>query len=346
MAQSNIKLFLALAVSFGLGLALSRVYLPQLARAETMEESMRIAADSEEQTSEEIADNDSTIEDPKDLSDTEIKRPIRGRGQLPSVPFVPVRLERPTPERPRPVGSNAQPSGNSSSPVNVTPPNATDQLLPAILSAIFGSMGQTPANPCIPGGSVGALANTAAAIDPSVKPAPGSGGPCALLREALSQVGRMSSANIPGTGQRDENGNEIPGTEGAYACAAVINRIAYGASGQAIEGTWEKPGLSTHSMNSALAKSPNYQNVGRNCQAGDIIMSATQFNSGGKKKNTGHVGIVGCDQKVMSNSSGSKMFLQNYTVQSWINRYDHEKGLDVVCYRPVENNGGQCEMLC
>lgn len=69
---------------------------------------------------------------------------------------------------------------------------------------------------------------------------------------------------------------------------------------------------------------------------GGIIISPTQNIPGSKRRNIGHVGILGAgagDQRlVYSNSSSLAKFEQNYTVGSWKQRYKVSKGLDMLFY--------------
>lgn len=63
---------------------------------------------------------------------------------------------------------------------------------------------------------------------------------------------------------------------------------------------------------------------------GTIIISPTNGES------IGHVGIFGTDNKIMSNTSLTGMWEQNYTLDSWIRRYRSKLGLKIYFYTPVE----------
>jgi hypothetical protein len=71
--------------------------------------------------------------------------------------------------------------------------------------------------------------------------------------------------------------------------------------------------------------------------AGGLIISPTMTNASGTR-NIGHVGLLGPqttrvdDRLVYSNSSGMKVWKQNFTVGSWIARYRTRKGLKVRTY--------------
>lgn len=69
--------------------------------------------------------------------------------------------------------------------------------------------------------------------------------------------------------------------------------------------------------------------------AGGIVISPTRTLSSGKR-NVGHVGFLGEGQGgarlIYSNSSSAALWKQNFTVQSWIDRYQTRKGLPVYFY--------------
>ena len=69
---------------------------------------------------------------------------------------------------------------------------------------------------------------------------------------------------------------------------------------------------------------------------GGIVISPTKDIPGTKRRNVGHVGVVGegiGDQRLIySNSSSLARFEQNFTVGSWTARYSKVKQLDVLFY--------------
>jgi hypothetical protein len=70
--------------------------------------------------------------------------------------------------------------------------------------------------------------------------------------------------------------------------------------------------------------------------SGGIIISPTKNIPGKKRRNVGHVGILGegkgDERLIYSNSSRDAKFEQNYTVGTWKSRYLNNKGLDVLFY--------------
>lgn len=65
---------------------------------------------------------------------------------------------------------------------------------------------------------------------------------------------------------------------------------------------------------------------------GGIVISPTVY-SKGKRRNIGHVGILGAgegdERKIYSNSSSKALWVQNHTIQSWNEKYVEGKGLEV-----------------
>jgi len=68
-------------------------------------------------------------------------------------------------------------------------------------------------------------------------------------------------------------------------------------------------------------------------EPGNIIISPTGFSSLRDKSpiKHGHVGIFGKDLKIMSNSSATGKFEENYTLDTWIQRFRKE-GLYPIYY--------------
>jgi hypothetical protein len=114
---------------------------------------------------------------------------------------------------------------------------------------------------------------------------------------------------------------------GNLACAWAINRVLLKTGKKIGSGNIN----STTEMQQELENMvKNNQGVVRvaveNAPPGAIIISPTVGS------NVGHVGIVGENGTVYSNSSSSKRFAQNYTVNSWVNRYTKQKGLQTYAY--------------
>lgn len=83
--------------------------------------------------------------------------------------------------------------------------------------------------------------------------------------------------------------------------------------------------LGTSTLNAKLAASPKFRRT-YTPTPGCIIISPTT------SKNVGHVGFVGQNSQVLSNDSYTGKFSTNYTITSWIARYQGKLGLDVIYY--------------
>jgi hypothetical protein len=83
----------------------------------------------------------------------------------------------------------------------------------------------------------------------------------------------------------------------------------------------------TASLHAYFNKNWNRYELVSSPKTGDIVLSPTIG------KNVGHVGIVGLNNTIMSNDSRTGLFVENYTVSSWIERFVTRKGLKVYWYR-------------
>ena len=116
------------------------------------------------------------------------------------------------------------------------------------------------------------------------------------------------------------------GVPDSVACAETVNAIYEEAFGEQIGG-----GASTYNLYYALKKHFNFEQV-ETPQPGDIVISPTGIPvmPGGKLTN-GHVGIVGEAGVIMSNDSATGLFKENYTLQTWKERYV-DKGKYLMCF--------------
>lgn len=64
---------------------------------------------------------------------------------------------------------------------------------------------------------------------------------------------------------------------------------------------------------------------------GDVILSPTSWGNG--KLANGHVGIVGENGGIISNSSYTGLFNYNYTIQTWRDRYQTYGGFPILFFR-------------
>ena len=87
--------------------------------------------------------------------------------------------------------------------------------------------------------------------------------------------------------------------------------------------------LGTATLFQYLIKSPEFQQV-MVPESGDIIISPTGMGNGSMQ---GHVGIVGKNGTIMSNSSATGKFMSNYTIDTWTKRYHDKGGIPVYYFR-------------
>ncbi|MEY2507483.1 MAG: hypothetical protein QOH01_1812 [Verrucomicrobiota bacterium] len=158
----------------------------------------------------------------------------------------------------------------------------------------------------------GALALPPGSI-PAVAAVPAGGVNAAIFAKALSNEGKLDSKNVTGT------------NNGHLACAWAVNEVVRQALGHPIGGN-----LSTAGMFDAL-ESKNIAKPIKQEEAtpGSITISPTEGDT------HGHVGIVGKDGKIYSNSSEEGLFEQNYDFDKWRKRYKEKLNLDVLFYDVV-----------
>lgn len=114
-------------------------------------------------------------------------------------------------------------------------------------------------------------------------------------------------------------------TEDEFGCAEALNTVFAKAFGSPIGG-----GLSTYRMYDILRNDSRFEKVSQPL-SGDIIMSATGHGSG--KLRNGHVGLVGDNGNIMSNSSYSGKWEYNYTLDVWKRRYKDYGGFPMDFFR-------------
>lgn len=115
----------------------------------------------------------------------------------------------------------------------------------------------------------------------------------------------LSSANAPGT------------NNGRLACAWAVNTVVERKLGRPVGG-----GLSTIKMHQVL-KARHFRKRRATASPGTIIISPTQ----GSK--VGHVGIMGENEDVFSNSSTRALWVRNFTVDTWNHEFITNRGLPV-----------------
>lgn len=110
-----------------------------------------------------------------------------------------------------------------------------------------------------------------------------------------------------------------------YDCADTVTTIVKRALGAFPEGS-----ISTYSMYRSLLTSTSFIRVDTPLE-GDILISPTGYGNG--KLSNGHVSIMGKEGKIMSNSSSTGLFTQNYTLETWRNRYVDIGGYPMMYFR-------------
>lgn len=111
-----------------------------------------------------------------------------------------------------------------------------------------------------------------------------------------------------------------------YGCAETVNDIVYKAFGDYAGGD-----LSTYRMYRALKNNRMFVKVSKPLK-GDIILSPTGY-GGQNGINNGHTGIIGANNVIMSNSSATGKFEENYTIETWTNRYVVKGGYPIYYFR-------------
>lgn len=91
--------------------------------------------------------------------------------------------------------------------------------------------------------------------------------------------------------------------------------------------------LGTNQLFSFLKQSAKFSQV-QNPLPGDVIISPTGF-GGFNGITNGHTGIVGQNGVIMSNSSATGNFEQNYTIDTWSARYKIKGGYPVCFFRRI-----------
>ncbi len=75
-----------------------------------------------------------------------------------------------------------------------------------------------------------------------------------------------------------------------------------------------------------------YDIKGDTPKPGDIVLSPTPYAG---SSNVGHVGIVGKNKTIYSNSSASGTWQQNYTIESWAKYFRDKKALELIFLRRI-----------
>lgn len=112
-----------------------------------------------------------------------------------------------------------------------------------------------------------------------------------------------------------------------YGCAETVCDIIHGRFGDfPIQGTI----ISTAILYKQLKAHPKFRLV-TDFGPGDVLVSPTGYGNG--NLSNGHTGIVGESNTIMSNDSASGIFIQNYTLDTWIARYRKIGGFPLFFFR-------------
>lgn len=114
-----------------------------------------------------------------------------------------------------------------------------------------------------------------------------------------------------------------------YGCADSLSKVINSAFPKCILGS-----VSTAELYKQLLNSKSFVKT-TELEAGDIIISPTGSSTKNSDIKNGHCGIVGEDDEIMSNSSATGTWEQNYTVTTWTRRYRNQGGYPIYSFRKL-----------
>lgn len=114
-----------------------------------------------------------------------------------------------------------------------------------------------------------------------------------------------------------------------YGCADSVSLIIINTFGPIIKHT-----LATGDLYKQLASSKDFKQV-VDFRLGDVLISPTGYAKTPGTVKVGHTGIMGEDEEIMSNSSGTGLFTQNYTIKTWIERYRKQGNFPLYFFRKI-----------
>lgn len=118
----------------------------------------------------------------------------------------------------------------------------------------------------------------------------------------------------------DASPNDVAPDE--LGCADSVSQILKNTFPKIIRGS-----VSTAELFNQLNTSSKFKRV-KLYKPGDIVISPTGKGKTGKIRN-GHVGIVSENDRIMSNSSATGQWTENYTVTTWVKRYREQGGYPI-----------------
>ena len=116
--------------------------------------------------------------------------------------------------------------------------------------------------------------------------------------------------------------------EDELACAESVQNIHYKTFGRFIC----PQTLSTYAMYQAFLMDGIWEQT-FTPEPGTIVIAPSGYSSKGAKN--GHVGIVSLGNMIMSNSSGTGMWLENYSIDSWKLYYGQKLGFPVLFFNKI-----------
>jgi hypothetical protein len=128
---------------------------------------------------------------------------------------------------------------------------------------------------------------------------------------------------------KDASPNDLAPDE--LACAETVNEIIRDAFGNYF---YSGSIVSTYYMYKALRDSSLFKEVSIPTP-GDVVISPTGYATKSNVIPNGHVGIVMLEGKIASNDSRDGVFRENYTIDSWKERYVNRGGYILKFYRRV-----------
>jgi hypothetical protein len=127
----------------------------------------------------------------------------------------------------------------------------------------------------------------------------------------------------------DQDASPFDEAPDEYGCADSLSKVINSAFPKCIVGS-----VSTKELYNQLLNSKQFVKV-KDLEAGDIIISPTGSNTKDGGIPNGHCGIVGEDGEIMSNSSDTGKWTQNYTIESWIRRYRNKGWYPIYSFRKI-----------
>lgn len=111
-----------------------------------------------------------------------------------------------------------------------------------------------------------------------------------------------------------------------YGCADSVSKVLLKAFPNCIKGS-----ISTAELYNQLNTSKEFTKVSQ-FRFGDVIISPTGMGTG---LPNGHTGICGEGEEIMSNTSATGLWTQNYTITSWVARYRTLAGFPIFFFRKI-----------